>query len=103
MATPSRRVGVGFIAAVVALLTAGCNATPAGTAYAEDICRGTTYSGCVQAVATAVSAGWKSFAICEYADGAGDVVLLDKATDAGQRCSAGGTIAPSIVFSVVTR
>jgi hypothetical protein len=89
-------------AVVVAALASGCNA-PAGTRYAEDMCSGTTYSGCVAGVAAAVGAGWKLFAICEYANGEGDVVQLDTAGEADDRCSAGGTIAPSTVFAVVNR
>jgi hypothetical protein len=88
--------------ALLACVASAC-ASPVGTKFAEDMCAGATYGGCVDGVAKAVDAGWKLFAICEFANGGGDVVRLDKSADAGNKCSGGGRIVPSKVFSVVTR
>jgi hypothetical protein len=52
-------------------------------------------------VTSAIEAGAKLFAVCEYAGGEGDVVLLENAGDAEASCSENGQISPSKVFQVV--
>jgi len=68
---------------------------------ADDVCTGTTYGRCVDSVTTAIRAGWTRFAICEYENGEGDVVLLEAGANADNECSGGGAISPSRVFDVV--
>jgi hypothetical protein len=68
---------------------------------ADEVCSGTTYSRCVDSVTTAIKAGWTRFAICEYGNGEGDVVLLDAGANAENKCSGGGAKSPSRVFDVV--
>ena len=96
------RRGIGSTAAVVVLLAAGaCTRAPAGAKWAEDLCAGTTYGGCVEGVESAVRQGWKIFAICEYAKPDGAVVLLGTGTHAEGECSLGGVNSPSKVFRVI--
>ena len=108
MANRTRRAGW-FVA--VGLLLAACTsptqsstpprASPNLTPAAADLCAGSTYSRCVASVTSAIEAGAKLFAVCEYAGGEGDVVLLENASDAEASCSENGQISPRKVFQVV--
>lgn len=71
-------------------------------AAAVAACSKTTYAGCLQSMATAVSVfHGQLVAVCEYDNGTGDVVLLDAESDAQARCSGGGTIIPSRVVAIL--
>ena len=39
-------------------------------------------------------------AVCEYDSGTGDIVLIDRPEQAGDECSASGTIKPSRVVAI---
>lgn len=69
-------------------------------AAAVAACANTTYTGCLKAMALAVSVfGGELVAVCEYDNGTGDVVLIDKESDAEAKCSGSGTFNPSRVVA----
>jgi hypothetical protein len=57
--------------------------TAPSLSFAEQACEGTQYVRCVKNVSemTTLAPG-KLIAICEYADGEGDIVLIDSEADA---------------------
>ena len=63
------------------------------------ICVG-AYPGCLSGLELFVSSG-DLIAVCDYGNGQGDIVRLDKKSDAEAMCSADGTITPSKVLRVV--
>lgn len=71
-------------------------------AFVSDACNGTSYRRCEQSLTTALDVFAGSYvAICEYADGEGDIVLLDSPDVAEEECSGYGLISPSDVADVV--
>ena len=58
------------------------------------------YPGCSSDIQLFVSSG-DLIAVCDYGNGQGDIVRLDKKSDAEAMCSADGTISPSKVLRVV--
>ena len=71
------------------------------TAEAKAACAATTYANCLQSLATAFSLlRGSTVAVCEYADGQGDVVAVENADQAEEECSDAGSIAPSKVVAV---
>ena len=65
-------------------------------------CAGTTYTRCVASLTTAVGVfKGSTVAICEYANGEGDVVTVDASETPEDACSGGGLITPSRAHATV--
>jgi hypothetical protein len=105
--------GVGCSVALSALLLAGSTAiAPTASPTAEPrgrearlvakACADTTYARCAESVTTALDVFAGSLvAVCEYGNGTGDVVLIEKRREAKATCSGDGAIAPSRVVTVI--
>jgi hypothetical protein len=76
--------------------------TPAAIAIAEAACAGSTYSRCLDdLLLTMRQAPGSLIAICEYADGEGEIVPLETASDAEAWCSGDGETFSGRVVNVV--
>ena len=72
------------------------------SAIVAEACSDTTYENCAESMTTALNVFAGSLvAVCEYADGTGDVVLVDSEDEAEARCSGEGLISPSRAVTVV--
>lgn len=76
-----------------------CGTLDAGNQDPLGICAG-AYPGCLSGLELFVSSG-DLIAVCDYGNGQGDIVRLDKKSDAEAMCSADGAISPSKVLRVV--
>ena len=95
-ATPS---AVASVASLAPSADADTSALVAGA------CLDSTYENCADSMRDALQFfdSGSFVAVCDYGDGTGDVVLLDREdeVEAESRCSADGQIVPSRVVSIV--
>jgi hypothetical protein len=78
-------------------------APPAGVAeVVNQACAGTTYTRCVTSLTLAMDAfPGTLLAICEYAAGEGDAVIVDDGETPEAACSGGGLMSPSAVHGTL--
>jgi hypothetical protein len=98
--------GLGFTGTAQEVLSNICSAKEVAS---SDLCRNANpdpagicvgaYSGCAR-VLPYLSSG-DLIAVCDYGNDTGDIVSIDKKSDADAACSADGTISPSRVVRVV--
>jgi hypothetical protein len=80
------------------------NATPTDAldALIYRACAETSFEKCREDLELAAEVWSGSLvAVCDYSDGTGDVVRLEKKRQAASKCSGGGLISPSRVVTVV--
>jgi hypothetical protein len=70
--------------------------------FALMACADTNYGNCLEGIRLMMqTAQGSTVAVCEYADGQGDVVIIESRAEAEAECSGGGSITPSRVVRVV--
>jgi hypothetical protein len=71
-------------------------------AIAASACADTTYRRCIESlISMSELVPGSLVAVCDYSDGTGDVVIIEREADAEAECSGDGLISPSRVVTVV--